>query len=396
MIALILRGILIVSWYQTGQGGRISSDATDYIEIAKNLNTGNGFSIAGKPTTRRPPMDAFFMAFLMQWMPFPLGVYLVQAFLSSLSCVLLYFLGRELFDSKTGFLAGIFFAVDYMSARQTLSLLPELLFVFFLLLAVYFVVHAKKERSLASLFLSGLFAGLSLLTKDSLTFYFPLVAVWILSWRETWKRRIVNAGTFVLGVLILVAPWIVRNCQLEKNLVLITVSSGHTLYLGNNPTVNMKMTGQDWGLGLDTELPQDPLAPPLFSVAADRFYMKKGLEFIKEDPKRFLVFMAQKSINMWRPYRTDSPVLAKLLIVITYVPVLLLGLYGLFGTFKRWPDFLPIPMLMGYLTLIHAVTVSSVRYRFPIMPFFMIFAAYAVFTFWRQNSKQGAFHEALA
>jgi len=36
----------------------------------------------------------------------------------------------------------------------------------------------------------------------------------------------------------------------------------------------------------------------------------------------------------------------------------------------------PIFALFGYLTLVHMVTIGSIRYRFPLEPFLIIFAGY--------------------
>jgi len=39
---------------------------------------------------------------------------------------------------------------------------------------------------------------------------------------------------------------------------------------------------------------------------------------------------------------------------------------------------LPIYLLIGYFTLVHVVTIASLRYRLPIEPFLIVMAAYPI------------------
>ena len=43
---------------------------------------------------------------------------------------------------------------------------------------------------------------------------------------------------------------------------------------------------------------------------------------------------------------------------------------------KYFREISPIFALFGYLTLVHMVTIGSVRYRFPLEPYLIIFAGY--------------------
>ncbi len=387
VLAFALRIFFVWVWYQSGQAHRISSDSTDYVQMAKHVNRGEGFQIGDAPTTRRPPVYAVVIAPFLKYNLFPLGVQILQALLGALSCVLIYAISVQIFDPKTGLLAAALFSLDYMSVRQTVTLLPEVVFVFFILASFYGLFKGIKEKSLLWLFLSGIFAGLSVLTKDSLLFYFPIIIVWLWLWKREVKSGLLRGVIFALGFMSVITPWVARNCLLYQRPVLVTVSSGHSFYLGNNPSVTGRITGQDWALGEDTVLPEDPNLPPLFTVEADRYLMRRGLEFVREHPQRFIYLMWTKTLNMWRPYRVDSPWAAKILICLSYLPVLVFGLFGIGLTRSRWKELFPILALLLYLVTVHAVTIASVRYRYPAMPFLTMFASYAVVFMWEKNRR---------
>ena len=383
LIALLVRLALVAVWHQSGKGNLISHDGRGYGTVAHSLLEGKGFLFDGHLPNRRPPVYPLFLALFMKLGAFPWGLHLAQAFLGAASCLILYGLARQIFDEKAGLLAALVFALDYASFRETVSVMPEVLYVFLLLGSFYFLFRARREGRARWLVLAGLLGGMSLLTKDLLVFYYPCVIVWILLWPNAWKTRLFRAGLFLVGLGLVVAPWVVRSTLIHGRPVLITVSSGHTLYIGNNPLTKGKTTGGEWGLGEDMDYAEYPEGMELFSVEADRYYFRKGLDFIRRNPRRFFVLMGKKIVNMWRPYQVDSPRLARWLTALSYVPVALLGGAGMIRSLGRWRRLFPIFSLIGYVFLIHAVMIGQIRYRYSVMPFVMMFAAFVLAGIWK-------------
>ena len=384
LLAFFLRAAFLRIWYGTGQGGRLSGDAHGYLTLAENINEGKGFQLEGAPTARRPPIYPLLIAFLLKYSPFPQGVQLLQVLIGAMSCVVLFGLGKEMFGEGTGGWAAGIMAVDYLSIRQTVSVMPETLFVFFLLVSFYCLWRAWGEGKTGWVMAGGLAAGLSLLTKDVLIFFYPAMALWFLFWKQPWKIRLVRAGAFFFSLLLVIVPWIVRNNRYYHYPVLITAGSGYTLYLANNPSVRVGKTGGDWELGIDTDLPRTVPLPDLGGKMTEweweeRYFRNQALDFIKNEPVQFIKLMGKKIVNMWRPFQTDSPLAAQWASAAAYLPVLFLGLGGMAASLKRWREFFPVFLLCVYLFLLHAVLIGHIRYRYPLMPFFMIFAAFAMF-----------------
>ena len=75
------------------------------------------------------------------------GVRAIQALLGALTCVLIYFLTRELAGEWPGRIAGAIAAIDPLSVYFTRLILSETLFLFLFVASWYFVVRTWKEVS---------------------------------------------------------------------------------------------------------------------------------------------------------------------------------------------------------------------------------------------------------
>jgi len=386
-LALFLRGALIFIWHQTGHGHHISDDGTGYYDLAQNLITGNGFSSYGKATTHRPPLYPFFIAFFMKLQaPFPLGIQMGQAVLGALSCVILFLLGEQVFDERVGLTASLIQSVDYASVREVVATMPEILFVFFLLASFYSLERGAREGRGRWFGAAGIFVGLSLLTRETLLLFIPVIIFWMMRLDRPWKLRLGGVGVFLVALSLTLAPWIVRNSLVVGKPVLVTTRAGHTFYLANNPRTTGGRTGGDWDYLHDTSFPVgDPNLPPFESLEANRYLFSQGWNFIQTQPRSFLRLMGRKIVNMWRPYQADSPLVAKGATALTYLPVMILGLTGIFLTRKRWRELFLFHSILLYIFSLHAVLIAIIRYRYPAMPIFSLFAAFALVWIWEKR-----------
>ncbi len=410
-LALLFRLVFIAVWYQTGSGERLSSDSHFYYGMGRSLMEGRGFQFPGEPPARRPPLYCLFVGLVSQISPFPFGVYLAQAVLGAVSCLVLFALAREMFDDKVGMVASGLLAFDYAAVRFTVEVAAENLFVLLVLASFYHLYRYHRGQQTPSAFgsgggpkgaakackkpgrnlwLSGIFAGLAVLTRDSLVHYFMAMGVWFFIDQDSRKACLSKFVAFLAAFIIVIGPWILRNSLIHKQFVMITTSSGHYLYLSNNETVKGQSSGAEWTFNNASYFPQDPSLnlPPPYTLEADRYFFKKAVEYIRAHPVRFLQLIKPKLIGMWRPYQADSPVYAKIAAAVTYIPVVTLGLIGLVQNLPRWRDFFPVYFLIAYIFLLHIVLHGVIRYRYPVMPFFMIFAAHVLVKTWERFNAE--------
>ncbi len=384
--ALLVRLAMIGVWYHTGQDQRmIASDGFGYYEIAQNLAEGQGFKLEGKPTLRRVPLYPLFIALTDKGLSFPKGVQAAQAFLGAMSCVVIFFLGRELWNEKVGWIASLLYALDYLAIRQVASVMPEILFVFLLLGSVWLMVRSQNRcRIFPDMVVSGILAGLAVLTKEVMVFYFILLGAWFF-----WGFKKQAAGVFLLGFFLAITPWVVRNRVVFGQWGLVMANAGHMLYLGNNPLISSRFVGEEWDYNGDSGFPQnDPSMPRLFTPEADHYLSKKSLVFIRNHPKRFFQLTKDKIIRFWFPFYLGSPPLGKVLTLLTYLSVFILGWMGIFKSVPRWKEMVPMVGPIIYLASVYAVTISGIRYRYPAMPFLTLFAAYMLRRLWESRVKK--------
>lgn len=396
MIAFLLRALVLGGWWNAGYAHRLSGDSDQYYKIGESLAEGSGYQLYGKPTARRVPVYPLFVAFSMKSGIYPWGLQFVQVILGALSCVLIFILSAGFFGDRVGFLTAIFLAVDYLLVKQVVYILPEIVFIFLLLVTSYFFVKAQTHVNLWWSAGCALAAALTVLTKEVLSLYFlALTALFFLN-KGTYQKNMLQALIFVSIFLAALTPWIFRNRQVYHQWVSLSVNSGHAFYQGNNPGIRMRIHGGDWIEGFDTDYPQnDPNLPPLSTLEADRYLMRKAMDFVRKNPGRFLQLAALKAFRFWYPYFTKAQPWSKWLMSASYFLVIPFSLVGMILTKSRWREFSFIYLLIGYLTFIHAITIPGIRYRYPLMPFLMMFAAFGICEMWRRLRHGGTAGDVL-
>jgi hypothetical protein len=118
------------------------------------------------------------------------------------------------------------------------------------------------------------------------------------------------------------------------------------------------------------------IADPL---TRDQAMQRAALDYIRENPGLFVEMAGQKFLRLWRPWPYAQAYANPLLIIgvaASFVPILALGIGGLaWGAGRYGRLYLPLVLLILYTTAVHMITIGSVRYRFPMEPMLVVFAA---------------------
>jgi hypothetical protein len=187
----------------------------------------------------------------------------------------------------------------------------------------------------------------------------------------------VRVVSYAAIYLALMSPWWVHNYQKYDHFVRLNLGDGLVLYAGNNP-----MNRSGGGItGIDVDLSVAANYTPDGPSQYDLNERLKGMawHYIRENPARFAELATLKFMRFWRlwPHTQEynRPAIA-VLSIMSYGMVLFLALFCLYQEFPRhWRSLSPLLLFGGYLTLVHMVTIGSIRYRFPIEPFLIILAA---------------------
>jgi 4-amino-4-deoxy-L-arabinose transferase-like glycosyltransferase len=102
-------------------------DHVQYDILAQNLASGKGYTIGGAPSTSRPPGTSFLLAIIYYFF----GVNYVLArimfcLLGALTCIVTYFIGKNLKNDTVGFLAAITLAVYPMHFYYSMHMFSEI------------------------------------------------------------------------------------------------------------------------------------------------------------------------------------------------------------------------------------------------------------------------------
>ena len=186
---LALLAVAAVSFWpnRTIAADNLLSDTADYVLPAINFLCGKGMVIfaAGH---KFPPNHVFGFSLLLCPMYELLGFYpgngVYAVFALALACVALtYWIGRKLFDQKTGFLASLFLAVSCGFRQNVQMIAPDAISAFFCLSAhaLLIKIFENRQRSIWRWFLLGQSLGFALtLRPDNILFLLPVAAFLLL------------------------------------------------------------------------------------------------------------------------------------------------------------------------------------------------------------------------
>ena len=360
--------------------GTIFPDERRFLASATQMSETGRFIVRGDRAWEMPGTAAFFAAFILLFSGANAAIVpirLAQAMLLVFQAALIGKIAQRMFHDRVTGLAAFTIAAFYpfLLYYQGL-LLSETLFNTFLI-AAFACLYWWRDRGLrmdGTLILTSVCFALATYTKPTLTLLPPfLVAAVTLGardWRLTGRMFLVSA----LIYLALLAPWWLRNYSLLHAFVPFTTGSAQILYLGNNPS--NPSVGISWS---DT----DPAVLARLRAIPDeaerqRAFRAEAMRYIVEDPGAFVHRMSLKLLRFWNIV-PNAPEFSgggyKIVSVVSFGPVLVLALVATVLWRRRFVAFAPLLVLVAYFTLMHMITIASLRYRLPLEPFLIVLAA---------------------
>ena len=385
-IALIVRLLFVLIISPSLDAGQpLSVDAESYHQIAKNLVERHIFAStidppyqADIPGTFRPPLTPFYLA---AWYAV-FGVKLFWgrvglAVVSALSCGLNYWIGEQLYGKTAGLIAGVISCVYPFFLLLVHVPLTEGLSIFFTLLVMALLLHNAKRHPYWHTVGLGVAFGLLMLNKASNITMASCVVLWAILryWREPAKgAKLLLIIGLVAGCVI--APWTIRNYRVTGSFLLVNSNGGWTMYLGNSPATDYNLTLLERGESNGWTPPEGAYQPfadfALNDVKArDERAARLAKQFMIEHPVQFVKLAWRKLKIFWAPY----PHLAD---KIAWTGVVILGIFGLFSSFRQWRQHILIYIFFGSSMLIPIFFTSMPRFRAPLIPFVIIYASSAL------------------
>ncbi|HNS72823.1 MAG TPA: glycosyltransferase family 39 protein [bacterium] len=363
-------------------GGVASLDSSTYHSIATNLLAGRGFSQDGiNPTLFVAPLYPFFLAAVYRVAGVhPLLVELLQVLFGVASAFLAWLITRARFGRMPGLIA--FVLVLFLPELMVINtyLYTESFFIFLFLLAIWLAMRALEGPSAGALALAGLAGGLATLTRG-VTMLLPLVLLLAFLLRRrgvlpSLRHTLLYALFFALPIV----PWTMRNYHTFGAAVPIAVGSGDVLWTGN-------YRPHDGRYSYDkTMAVMDSMTAGLNQVDRDELLTGEALKHIKADPPAAAGLGVKKFFRFWFWVYEGAPSgmkregggLVQLILALSYYPILLLFCAGVWLSRRRWRELAFIHLVLGYYMALHVVMLVVPRYRIPVLPLLIFFAAFAV------------------
>lgn len=198
---------------------RPTSDAGQYVGLAKSILYDGTFSLYGVPHSFRTPgypvWLAFWYAITKSWF---VSVAIIGSLLGALVSVLIYVTGRRLFSRRVAFLAAMLFALEPYGVHMSARPMTESLYAVIIALIGFVIVDLSsslgKKVAYDSIF-AGFLVGLAVLIRPQMwPLYVPLSAliIIIVLQKRIGGRKAIFAGMwYMLAILFVVAPWLIRN-----------------------------------------------------------------------------------------------------------------------------------------------------------------------------------------
>ncbi|MCY3740939.1 MAG: glycosyltransferase family 39 protein [Candidatus Poribacteria bacterium] len=128
-------------------------------------------------------------------------------------CLVVYKVGKKLFDKITGLIASILVCSSFLMVRDSHYAVNDIPGTFFLILSFSYIVSIYTQGRLKDYILSGLFAGMAVATKYNMgIIIFPLVLSHFFANRGiVFNRNFICAGLSCLIGFFLFCPWILLD-----------------------------------------------------------------------------------------------------------------------------------------------------------------------------------------
>jgi 4-amino-4-deoxy-L-arabinose transferase-like glycosyltransferase len=402
LLALVLRlgYVLFFPWDMAGRKldqQKIYQDERRYDSVATHLLAGEGFVNSADIITVVPPVYPLFLA----------GVYwvfghsftavsLIQAIISALTCVVIYYIGRAAFNNKVGHMAALLAVAYPFFFVWCRVLVTETLMALLVALGVLWLQKTTARPDRRNRIVTGCIWGTAALMRGNMLIFLPLLILWSLLEFGLSRKALRIGGSIVFVAGLLLIPWTVRNYLEYRKPVLVASYVGYILYSANNP-YSLPYEAYD----TQKQIPEPEIIEwfnekPL--VETDSYLLKRGIRYIIDHPRTFLWSAYGRLTVFWRPVTLDTVqkkltsaegfVGATSLAVRVALPflkvadgfVLSLAFLGLFlGVHKRRARSLYITVLALSAVHLVATVVGNGRFRLPLMPILAVFAGNAIY-----------------
>jgi len=395
LVCLLLRGL-----WGCGNLEDLKADPDSYRLLAENIVELHSFTLEDRaePTAFRPPLYPLLLAATSFSRNFtPIEVWLLHTIIGAFTASLAYYWCRMVGLYRWRMVAGFLVAVDPILLNQSTLVMTETLAAFLVMVVLVAFQAAlprgKEKPTMNDLTLRGLnLAGavvLAFYCRPPFLLWAILLPIALLLAQYTAKQKATVLTGYVLTVVFLLSPWVVRNWLVFEEPVLLTTHGGYTLLLGNSPEYYEYLeSGKEPVFDakplqrrLARQLPQNRTSSA--ELSRNRMAYEMANRTMQKEPKKAAYASLIRLGMFWRPLpnATSSEESFKRTAIryavgVFYSVQMIFSALGLFWLGKQLfsPNWLAALSLVLVLTLVHLFFWSNMRMRAPIVPIMVVLA----------------------
>ena len=347
----------------------------------------------GNYVYHKPPNPTVFM---MPGLPFTLAAFVkvfgkfggitalrvFHAAAQTISLYMVFLIARKIFNSKVAVAALLINALciwDYWVANLILT---ESIFKLFVLLLIYFSIHAIEEKRTSYYVIGGIFWGLAALFRPTIA-AFPIIilVLWIkkkYSFKEIVKYTVLVACIFCM----ILSPWWIRNYNVFHRFIPFTLATGNPMLQGTYLLYDQSSRKTD---GLNYHQFKYPAGTEIknneVEIAISKYRLKN---LVPKQPIQFLLWYTFGKAG----YMLMAPFIWTEFLGVHYwmafswhYLILIFGIIGIKQYFSNKERNKMGIVLFGSILFFIGVYLpyfAFPRYFYPAIPFVIIFAAYSL------------------
>ena len=358
---------------------------TFFFNVAQSIAAGNSMFGDGSGAGVRVPLYPAFLAAVTFGQKSFLPVVFAQSLIGVGTVVCAALLAGEMFGRSAAITAAAITAVYPYYVVHDTALQETSLFTLLTAVALLLLLRVSRSGSGVTAACAGLTLGAAVLTRSSLAPFAFLAPLWLAipgvfragPWRQACCAAVICGGAAAL----ILSPWLVWSYHLTG-----PVSSqqpGYRLWIGNNPHTFSHFPYASIDRSRDAAhaalRPQDKAeieALRATGANVDRWFGRKGLEYIREHPSLTVsnAFRKLGAAFGWLPSPRKG-FWPNLVHLVAYGSVMTLGLWGMWSGRRHWREHLVFYALFASFAAITALFWGHTSHRAYLDVYWIVFAA---------------------
>jgi tetratricopeptide (TPR) repeat protein len=271
-------------------------DSETYHEMAMRIAAGD---LVGRTAFWQAPLYPYFLGMIYSVFGVNiLAAKVIQMLMGALNCYLVFAVAVRVFNKRTGWLAYaiavlygpfIFFSAELMA--------PVLLNLLLLSTLLVLLSYGNRPRATKAL-VSGALLGLAQIGHGLTIAFLPIAIGWLVFIHKRKQQGLSisakAAGYMLLGFLPLIMLTTVRNYAVDREVVLVSANFGANFYLGNHPNYD-STTAIRPGLEWDEFIQEAAVNGHKTPAQSSAYFTEKALRNIADSPSAFLGLLTKKT-----------------------------------------------------------------------------------------------------